>query len=704
MATTITEFRKQFPQYNDVNDIDLAGKLHKKYYSDMPFETFAPKFLSTGRQISREQPEQVRGLEGAIGTALKEQPTLEAGKPRFRDMFREKILRPIGLGEARFGGPIEEFAKKKGKAFATGVKEEGPLFVGETVGEAIGSKFGAKGRIAGAAFGRAGADAYVQLAQQIIGSEKAPKTMKDAALRLVKEAAIGGGTELISEGVFRFARRVGGVLGFKATAIKPIPDLDDLNRLARSAGIDFLPAGRTTSRSIDTLEEIAENAFFGRGKIRDIKEIAHPAGVRRLVDKLMDAVLPRAQRVGRGELGELLDDAITKKNKSFRKAGSALYKRLDKITAGKIKKRVIKEPGVTLQLGKLTRGEIKRKVKREVGGAVTDLRPLKKFAQKLKTQRIKEGGTRKPIDTLIDDILSRPAKVNFTTAHNIRSDYLQMARGAPSSKDRIVGLAKKASAMTDKQMRIAASNLSGDAMKLWRAADAFWREGKTTFNSQVIKRVTKAIANETPDKVFEAVFQRKSPKQIRTIMSLADPLTQKRLRYAFLEDLMDKSMMQIPGDVSDLRTLVGKRFIDKFDTFGDETLNAIFPQEMKKNIRNVARVAKITQGKSGGAGGFLVQLMQAGPLAGVVGGMATGKPSIVKKSIGAAAQVSGFTYGLSRLLASRRGSKILTDMMTVPPRSPQFVALGVRLSRELLRIKLEDRRKQKLAPQAFRIQ
>jgi GNAT superfamily N-acetyltransferase len=37
----IQELRKQYPQYNDLSDQDLATGFHKKFYSDLPFEDFA---------------------------------------------------------------------------------------------------------------------------------------------------------------------------------------------------------------------------------------------------------------------------------------------------------------------------------------------------------------------------------------------------------------------------------------------------------------------------------------------------------------------------------------------------------------------------------------------------------------------------------------------------------------------------------------
>lgn len=39
----IQEIRSQYPQYNDMSDDDLGRALHKKHYSDMPYEAFASK-------------------------------------------------------------------------------------------------------------------------------------------------------------------------------------------------------------------------------------------------------------------------------------------------------------------------------------------------------------------------------------------------------------------------------------------------------------------------------------------------------------------------------------------------------------------------------------------------------------------------------------------------------------------------------------
>lgn len=58
---TMQEVRAKFPQYNDMTDEQLAGALHRKFYSDMPFDQFAQKVglvqqtVNTAEKVDRER-------------------------------------------------------------------------------------------------------------------------------------------------------------------------------------------------------------------------------------------------------------------------------------------------------------------------------------------------------------------------------------------------------------------------------------------------------------------------------------------------------------------------------------------------------------------------------------------------------------------------------------------------------------------------
>jgi len=58
---TLADFRRKYPQYNDLNDAELANALHAKYYADMPKDTV---FRQLKVQIPKpEQPKQEQPLK-----------------------------------------------------------------------------------------------------------------------------------------------------------------------------------------------------------------------------------------------------------------------------------------------------------------------------------------------------------------------------------------------------------------------------------------------------------------------------------------------------------------------------------------------------------------------------------------------------------------------------------------------------------------
>jgi hypothetical protein len=56
---TFAEVRSQYPQYKDLTDQQLAEGLHRKYYSDIPFEEFASK---VGYAAAPAEPQEESGF------------------------------------------------------------------------------------------------------------------------------------------------------------------------------------------------------------------------------------------------------------------------------------------------------------------------------------------------------------------------------------------------------------------------------------------------------------------------------------------------------------------------------------------------------------------------------------------------------------------------------------------------------------------
>ncbi len=57
----IQEFRKQYPQYDKIDDIKLSEALHKKHYSHVPYTEFAAAFLERPISTITAKPELTGG-------------------------------------------------------------------------------------------------------------------------------------------------------------------------------------------------------------------------------------------------------------------------------------------------------------------------------------------------------------------------------------------------------------------------------------------------------------------------------------------------------------------------------------------------------------------------------------------------------------------------------------------------------------------
>lgn len=86
---TLKEFRKQYPQYNDMSDVELADALHAKYYADMPKQEFLQTIEVAAPSIQKTLPakKEERSLFGVTRGA------------------RDKRLQELGLGEFRPDSP-----------------------------------------------------------------------------------------------------------------------------------------------------------------------------------------------------------------------------------------------------------------------------------------------------------------------------------------------------------------------------------------------------------------------------------------------------------------------------------------------------------------------------------------------------------------------------------------------------------------------
>lgn len=111
---TLAEIRQQYPQYADMSDQQIAEGLHKKFYSDMPFEQFSQKIgyaAKPEKSLMQQYSDAVPGTPEsyAIQSQLKADV---AAKPKQMSLGRaalNAVVRPIAKGVSALPGMAADF-------------------------------------------------------------------------------------------------------------------------------------------------------------------------------------------------------------------------------------------------------------------------------------------------------------------------------------------------------------------------------------------------------------------------------------------------------------------------------------------------------------------------------------------------------------------------------------------------------------------
>jgi hypothetical protein len=528
--------------------------------------------------------------------------------------------------------PIESIQEKilsggeKSPSFWEGLKKELPELVGGLAGMAGKTSFPG---IALSAIGGAGGEAYKQLYQHATGSEEAPQSSLEAAKRIGTAGLRQGGYELGGRAV------MGGVQRILAPAGKTfIPEAVAMDKTLRKYGSHLTPAQKTESGMIDTLEEIAEGSFFGRGPIGKFK-IGQKEAFGKYVDDAVDSFASGIDsKLSPEEVGTLYQEVFTGQNTAFKKAANVLYSKVDEATQE----------------------------------AMVSLKHLKDFANKtLKIAEQRKGiGSTQAGDTLLKKILSLEDTVTFKEAQAIRSGIGDELSTLSTTKDKAVGLAKQFFKKTDEAMQVGAGGLSGEALETWKRADTFYRAGKERFSNKFIRRLTE-LSKERPEFVVQNIFRDKAVTQIKRVKNVVDNKTWETLKHSYLEGLMDAAKSS-DGE------LVGKTLLGKLKKMGEPALREIFTPEEIGRIRGIGKMGELIQKTTGGSGKMLIQLTQAPAVVGL-GGMFFGQPAIT-------AGATGFIitpYALARMIIHPTWSKWLAEGIRLPSKSPEAAALATKI-------------------------
>jgi hypothetical protein len=96
----IATVRKAYPQYGDLSDDHLATALHKKYYSDLPYEEFAGKIgLKAAQPTTKSEGRSAVNMAiAALSTPLRELPGIKRGIEDVVDAGAQMLVNALPQG------------------------------------------------------------------------------------------------------------------------------------------------------------------------------------------------------------------------------------------------------------------------------------------------------------------------------------------------------------------------------------------------------------------------------------------------------------------------------------------------------------------------------------------------------------------------------------------------------------------------------
>jgi hypothetical protein len=102
----LEDFRRQYPQYSDISDEDLAKGLHRRFYSDIPFEDFSQRVglnlvnlfvpaLKSGVSLAQEAGYALAGRTGLMDEAAAQKAIEE------EQAYQQRVFKPTEEGFLR---------------------------------------------------------------------------------------------------------------------------------------------------------------------------------------------------------------------------------------------------------------------------------------------------------------------------------------------------------------------------------------------------------------------------------------------------------------------------------------------------------------------------------------------------------------------------------------------------------------------------
>lgn len=552
--------------------------------------------------------------------------------------IQAKKLREAGFTETDIAGyfgnktlsidnPVE-IAKKEaqGGAISSGDlpgfwSKEGPVIAGATAGGMLGAKAGALTPIPGGAAIGGIVGAGIGGFSGALGAQKLtgmPIDIKDAALEGGLQAASQGTGEL---GLFTL-KKLWPHIGkeylktdIQALGEKFAPYVDKYLPKSQRVSQGFLPYQIAREQSAaGKWQSIIESSFGGRKPMAHFR-LASEQGAKEFADETASIVWNGVKKIPKEQLGKQTLNAYELAEDASNAVAKNLYNDVDKIATSN-----------------------------NIG---VDYAPLKQYLESIKSGR--STGRSQMGDAAIDRVLSDIDEIKgidtFMGAHDLRArigkEINALERKDPGKmymqivKDKLTEL-----------MDAAAKNSSNpDLSQMYHRATRYYRGFSQRYKNDFMQSFAdKAIDN--PSIAVDMFVKADQPELVRYLYKATggkNTQTAQNIQATLVEKWLQKASIEKGSEVAtgEGGQQIGKTFYNQLKSMGS-TLKEVFPDATVQRLWETAKILSTSQAKPTAAGGsMLVQLIQAGQLGTILGGIgvggykgATGESILSEESLG----------------------------------------------------------------------
>lgn len=402
-------------------------------------------------------------------------------------------------------------------------------------------------------------------------------------------------------------------------------EIEERMALAAKQGITLTPAEATGSKGLALYESMLDKSPFSTSIINEVREIKQlkplitlreklisdggkAEQVEVLGQKIQDEVnkfLAQYKSINEGQLNNLRDNVLKKigSTESFdtlgKKAQEAIATRSKSVydTAGELYSGVgtmipegtsIRPENMRTIAEQLLASESKKpvslqnptiqKMLRDLSGANDELmQEISAYPEAARNQIIAKmkaegqgGFDWKTIQSIRSELNSRIAQSDAAIKTSQPNAKFQSSPEA--------GIYKQLRKALDTDIQEFATAQGGEVKGAFDLANAFYKEGKLTYNSPVIRR----LINTNPEKVVDAVFRPKGGFEIDAIRkSIGNEVFNKTMKPAITKRLLGEGTFS-PQELS-----------SKLKSYGDEVLSKVYNANEIKMIKELAEDGKI---------------------------------------------------------------------------------------------------------------